>query len=76
MFSPKVRIVLYLIGQILAQGAVVAIVPAVAAPYFAALLAVIGVLVAFSDTSVARFNAIQGNNLVGSSPSFKKWWQI
>lgn len=48
--SNKARLALHLLAQILAQGAVVELVPASATKYFAALVAVVGVFVAFFDT--------------------------
>jgi len=45
----KLRVTLHILGQILAQGAVVALVPASADKYFAALVAIVGVLIAFFD---------------------------
>jgi len=48
--SNKARLTLHLVGQILAQSAVVALVPASAAKYFAAAVAIVGVLIAFFDT--------------------------
>lgn len=45
----KVKLTFHLVAQILAQGAVVALVPAKFNPLFAAIVAIIGVVVAFLD---------------------------
>ena len=50
--NKKLVLGLHLVGQILAQTAVIEIVPQDYKPYFAALVAVIGVLIAFFDTTV------------------------
>jgi hypothetical protein len=50
----KTNIYFHLIAQILAQGAVVEIVPAEYKPYFMALVAIVGVLVAFTDQSLSK----------------------
>jgi len=52
--SNKLRLALHLAAQILAQGAVVALVPASASKFFAALVAIVGVFVAFFDTSASN----------------------
>jgi hypothetical protein len=49
----KFNVYFHLIAQILAQGAVAELVPVAYKPYFSALVAVIGVLVAFSDQSLS-----------------------
>lgn len=49
--NSKTILGLHLIGQILAQTAVIEIVPAQYKPYFAALVATIGVIIAFFDTT-------------------------
>lgn len=49
--NTKTILGLHLIGQILAQTAVVEIVPSEYKPYFAAIVATIGVIIAFFDTT-------------------------
>ena len=43
---PKFELVIHILAQILAQGAVAALVPAGGEKYFAALVAIVGVVVA------------------------------
>lgn len=47
----KFRLALHIIAQVLGQAAVAALIPASIAKYYAAAIAVVGVLVAFFDTS-------------------------
>lgn len=50
----KLRLSLHVLAQILAQGAVVALIPSgTPEKYFAAVVAIVGVLVAFYDTTAA-----------------------
>ncbi len=50
----KVNVYFHLLAQILAQAAVIEIVPIDYKPYFMAFVAIIGVLVAFSDQSLSK----------------------
>ena len=55
--SAKTRLYLHMLGQILAQGAVAELVPSgLAKNIFAAVVAVVGVLVAFADQSITTQN--------------------
>lgn len=47
----KLRLFFHILAQILAQGAVIAIVPGGVEKYYAAVVAVVGVLVAYFDTT-------------------------
>jgi len=49
----KLKLALHLVAQLLAQGAIIELVPTEYKIYFAALVAVVGVLVAFFDQSYA-----------------------
>ena len=49
--SSKTILILQLVGQVLAQGAILAIIPEVAQPYIQALVVVIGIVVSFFDPS-------------------------
>ena len=50
----NVRLATHLVAQILAQGAVLEIVPPQFKPYFAALVAVVGVFVAYFDQTASQ----------------------
>lgn len=72
--NPKVNMLLYLAAQILAQGAVQALVPdGIWNKVYTAVVAVVGVLVAFTDTTVAEYNARA--EAVGGE-AVKKWWKF
>ena len=45
----KINVYIHLLSQVLAQTAVASLVPAHFQPYFAAVVAILGVLVAFFD---------------------------
>lgn len=61
--------ILQIVVQILAQGAVLAIIPEAIAPYVNALVAAIGVLIAFKDPStgmaLAERNMAATGNIKG-----------
>lgn len=52
--NPKLSVALHLVFQILGQTAVKEVVPAEYQPILTAIVAVIGVFVAFSDKSLAQ----------------------
>lgn len=57
MFSnPRITIWLHVLGQVLAQTAVIEIVPSDYKPYFMALVAIIGVIISFADQSISKLN--------------------
>ena len=47
--STKLKLLVHLLGQILAQGAVAALVPVGYEKYYAAAVAIVGVIIAFYD---------------------------
>lgn len=53
MNKSKLRLTLHLVAQILAQGAVIELIPVQYKPLLSAFIAIIGVLVAFFDQSVS-----------------------
>lgn len=55
--NPKYSLFFHLLAQVLAQGAVASLVPAgIYEKVFAAIVAVVGVIVAFYDTTAAPTN--------------------
>lgn len=54
MNKAKINLILHVIGQIVAQSAVVEVVPSHYKPLFSAIVAIVGVLVAFSDQSLSN----------------------
>ena len=53
MHRPKLNLILHLIGQLVAQTAVLEIVPPQYKPYFTAFVGSVGVLIAFVDQSLS-----------------------
>ncbi len=54
MNKAKLNLVLHLVGQVLAQTAVIELVPISFKPILAAIVAVVGVFIAFSDQSLSN----------------------
>lgn len=52
--NPKYKVWFHLVAQILGQAAVAALVPPGAEKYYSAIVAVIGVIVAFYDTTTSN----------------------
>ena len=63
MSKSKLSLLVHLIAQIVAQGAVVELVPANYKPVFMAVVAIIGVIAGFLDTTAAQQKAISGKKL-------------
>lgn len=54
MNKVNINLFLHLVAQILAQSAVIAIVPFGSEKYVAAAVAILGVIIAFSDQSLSK----------------------
>lgn len=53
MTKARINLVLHILGQILAQGAVIELFPTEYKPLSTAIIAIVGVFIAFSDQSLS-----------------------